>query len=150
MTPSQLEAIRDLYLQDETAWLNQMAELIRQGRYEELDYLHLGGYLSDLAVRDRREVKSRPTGVLADWLRRETQPEHRSCERAANIVAQRQELADLVSGGVLRSHAEAVLDDAYENAVSQVALETGDSIDTFPRDHPFSIDELIHVGPNPD
>jgi Domain of unknown function DUF29 len=150
MTPNRLHALQDLYEQDETAWLDQMADLIRQGRYEELDYTNLGEYLSDMAVRDRREVKSLLTTFLADWLRWEKQPERRSGEWAANIVAQRQELADLVFSGVLRSHAEAVLDDAYDNAARQVAIETGDSIDSFPRERPCSIDELIRVDQLPE
>src|SRR5438094_601214 len=50
------KALPELYEADETAWLETMADLIRAGKYKELDYLHLGEYLSDMARRDRREV----------------------------------------------------------------------------------------------
>jgi len=145
MTPAERQALRDLYEQDETAWLDRIVELIRDTRYEELDFVNLREYLANMAVRNRREVTSRLTSFLADWLRWEHQPEHRSSEWAAALVAQREDLAALVSTGVLRSHAEAILDDAFENAVRQVAGETGDSIDTYPQKRPFSIDDLLRV-----
>jgi Domain of unknown function DUF29 len=145
MTPAERQALRELYEQDETAWLDRMVELIRDLRYEELDFVSLREYLAKMAVRDRREVTSRLTSFLADWLRWEHQPEHRSSEWAAALVAQREDLAALVASGVLRSHAEAILDDAFETAVRQVAEETGDSIDTYPQKRPFSIDELLRV-----
>ena len=37
-----------LYLEDETAWLDAMAELIAEGRRDELDYEHLREYLHDM------------------------------------------------------------------------------------------------------
>jgi hypothetical protein len=48
------DALNALYEQDETAWLEAMAELARDGRAEDLDLLHLAEYLSDRARRDRR------------------------------------------------------------------------------------------------
>lgn len=37
----------DLYKRDETAWLEAMAELLQQGRLDEIHYAHLQEYLSD-------------------------------------------------------------------------------------------------------
>ncbi|MGH8479427.1 MAG: DUF29 family protein [Gammaproteobacteria bacterium] len=45
-----------LYEHDETAWLETMAELIRLGRLDEIDYPNLAEYLADMARRDRRET----------------------------------------------------------------------------------------------
>jgi hypothetical protein len=58
------------------------------------------------------------------------------------MVAQREDLAALISAGVLRSHAEAILDDPYEHAVRHVAEGMGGSIEAYPLRRPFSIDEL--------
>lgn len=52
-TPTKLA---ELYRIDETAWLEAMAELIRSGRLDEVDYPNLAEYLSDMVIRDRREV----------------------------------------------------------------------------------------------
>jgi hypothetical protein len=58
MTQTEL-ALSDLYLADETAWLEAMAELIESGNRSDLDFANLREYLSDMAKRDRREVRSR-------------------------------------------------------------------------------------------
>jgi Domain of unknown function DUF29 len=62
-------ALEALYEADETAWLDNMAELIREHRYEELDFSHLQEYLSDMAIRDRRRVESRLTRLLEHILK---------------------------------------------------------------------------------
>src|SRR3954454_5279931 len=67
-----------LYERDETAWLEVMAELIRDGRFGELDYENLGEYLADMARRDRREVESRLAVLIAHLLKWEHQPRRRS------------------------------------------------------------------------
>src|SRR5437879_6425916 len=94
---------------DETAWLEPMADLIRHGQWGDLDYPHLGEYLSDMARRDRREVESRLATLLAHVLKWLQQPEHRTRGWRGTMVEQRQELARLTARGVLRNHAEAVL-----------------------------------------
>jgi len=141
------EPLATLYGEDETAWLEAMAELVAQRRLEELDLANLAEYLTDMARRDRREVKSRLTTLLAHLLKWRHQPEHRSGGWRSTIVTQRQELADLASRGVLRAHAEAVLGDAYANAVEQAAAETGLPAETFPPECPYSIAELLVIEP---
>jgi hypothetical protein len=53
------EALSALYELDETAWLETIAGLIREGKTQELDFAHLQEYLTDMAKRDKREVQSR-------------------------------------------------------------------------------------------
>jgi hypothetical protein len=43
-----------LYKQVETAWLDAMAGLAREGRLDDLDLPHLAEYLAHMARRDRR------------------------------------------------------------------------------------------------
>src|SRR5438270_921370 len=105
--------LSQLYESDETAWLEAMADLIQQGRWDDIDYPHLGEYLIDMARRDRREVESRLATLLAHILKWIHQPDHRSRSWRSTIVEQRQELARLAARGILRNHAEAILADAY-------------------------------------
>ena len=37
-----------LYHEDETAWLEVMAQLAAEGRFDEIDYEHLSEFLSDM------------------------------------------------------------------------------------------------------
>jgi Domain of unknown function DUF29 len=150
MTATQVEALRNLYEQDETAWLDRMAELIQQRRLGELDYASLGEYLADMARRDRREVKSRLMVLLAHLLKWEHQPSRRSGSWAATIHLQQEEFADLASSGVLRNHAEAILGEAYDKAVKQAAVETELTASSFPAECPYSVEDLIRLDQLPE
>ncbi|MCI0460065.1 MAG: DUF29 domain-containing protein [Gemmataceae bacterium] len=137
--------LAQLYEADETAWLEVMADLIQQGRWGDLDYPHLGEYLSDLARRDRREVESRLATLLAHVLKWVHQPEHRSRSWRGTLIEQRQELGRLVARGVLRNHAEAVLADAYAEAVERATAETGLAAESFPAECPYTLEQLLSL-----
>src|SRR5437870_75949 len=113
MATAEVSTLSALYEQDETAWLEAMADLLRSGAYAELDHEHLLEYLSDMAKRDRREVESRLTVLIAHVLKWTHQPEQRSRSWRASIIEQRQELVRATGRGVLRNHAQAVLGDTY-------------------------------------
>ena len=134
-----------VYLEDETAWLEAMAELVRRRDVGALDLENLGEYLTDMAQRDRREVKSRLVVLLAHLLKSEFQPERRSRSWRTTVLNQRQELADLAGRGVLRAHAEAVLPAAYANAVELAASETGLPDASFPTKCPYTVEQLFAI-----
>ncbi len=143
MTARAIDNLPLLYESDETAWLEAMAELIREARFEELDYANLKEYLSDTARRDRREVKSRLTVLLAHLLKWIHQPKKRTKSWRHTVTVQVQELGDLITSGVLRAYAEEVLAEAYSNALKRAAAESGLSAESFPSECPFSIDQLL-------
>jgi hypothetical protein len=143
MTTAQPLSPGVLYEQDETAWLEAMAELIRLGRLDEVDYPNLAEYLADMARRDRREVESRVTVLITHSLKWAHQADRRSGSWRGTIVEQWQELEGLVSRGVLRNHAETVLMDTYLKAVERAAAETGLPADTFPAACPYTLDQLL-------
>jgi len=132
-----------LYELDETAWLDAMSELIRQGRLDELDYPNLAEYLADMARRDRREVTSRLAVLFAHLLKWQHQPERRSGSWRVTVEMQRQELAELLESGVLRNHAREVLSKAYANGVRQAAAETGLPEGSFPTLCPFTLEAAL-------
>jgi hypothetical protein len=136
-------ALADLYEADETAWLEAMAELAAHRRIGEMDFPHLSEYLSDMARRDRREVRSRLTVLLVHLLKWENQPEKRSGSWQATILEQRQELQDLLESGTLKNHAAAVLADKYQDARDRAAAETGLPVESFPAACPYTVEQLI-------
>ncbi len=141
LSRSHLETLFD---QDETAWLEQMARLVGEHRYDELDYENLKEYLLDMARRDKREVLSRLTVLLAHLLKWQYQPEQRSRSWEATISLQRQELDDLLESQTLLQYAQEALDRAYARAVKQAAIETGLSRDAFPAANPYALDAILH------
>ena len=143
MVQTTLETLAALYEADETAWLEATADLVRDGRLDQVDRGTLAEYLTDMARRDRREVTSRLGILLAHLLKWRHQPDQRSGSWRGTVEIQRQELAELLESGVLRNHADAVLDKAYANSVRQAAAETGLPESTFPDDCPYSLDEVL-------
>ena len=143
MTSLRTVPLADLYTEDETAWLDEMSELVRKRRLAELDLDNLSEYLSDMARRDRREVRSRLMVLMAHLLKWEFQPDRRSGSWRATIITQRLELAELAGSGVLRTHAEAVLAEAYADAVEVAAAETGLAGGTFPEECPYRFEQLL-------
>ena len=141
-------ALTELYLEDETAWLDAMADLLKTGSYAELDHANLQEFLSDMANRDRREVESRLVVLLMHVLKWVAQPDHRTRSWKSTILEQRQELVRLASRGVLRNHAETVLPDVYREAVERAAIETGLTIADFPTECEYTLDMLLSFNPN--
>ena len=132
-----------LYETDETAWLERMSKLIKERRYEKLDYRHLSEYLLDMAKRDRREVFSRLQTLLVYLLKWDYQPRKRSRSWKINIMNQRYELTDELESQTLRNHALEVLPKAYARAVKLAAEETGLSEERFPKECPYTFNELL-------
>ncbi|WP_169975751.1 DUF29 domain-containing protein [Tautonia rosea] len=138
-----LDTLSSLYELDETAWLDLMADLAREGRVEEFDLAHLAEFLSDIARRDRREVESRLVVLLLHLLKWEFQPDRRTRSWRAPLIEQRQELNAVASKGVLRAHAEETLPAVYERAVERAAAETGLPVDRFPSECPYPLEQLL-------
>ena len=145
MAVRMLETLPTLHDLDETAWLEAMAELAREGRGDELDLPNLAEYLGDRALRDRREVESRLVVLMAHLLKWEHQPEHRSRSWRCTVIEQRQELRRLAGRGVLRAHAEEVLAEVYAEAVERASAETGLASEAFPNRVPYALDSLLEA-----
>jgi hypothetical protein len=143
MASLRTQPLSTLYEQDETAWLEAMAELAAQGRLSEMDHLHLSEYLADMAKRDRREVFSRLVVLLAHLLKWDHQPDRRSGSWRGTIREQRRELRQLLESATLRNHAEAVFAEAYAEARRQAADETELAVETFPEECGWTLDTAL-------
>lgn len=140
-------ALPELYTEDETAWLDAMADLLGAGAYAELDFASLREYLTDRAKRDRREVESRLVVLVTHILKWVHQPDHQSRSWRGSIVEQRQELKRLAGRGVLRNHAESVLAEVYQEALERAVVETDLPLEAFPAECGYSVDELMSFDP---
>ncbi len=140
-------SLSDLYLADETAWLDQMAQLVSERRYRELDCDHLSEFLTDMAKRDRREVLSRLEVLLVHLLKWGHQVKHRSRSWRSSIEEQRARLADLFESETLRKYGEDALNKAYERAIKLASIETGLAASDFPQACPWTLQEAIGQDP---
>ena len=108
-----------------------------------LDHQHLQEYLSDMAKRDRREVRNRLAVLLAHLLKWRHQPEKQTGSWRATIREQRIQLRQLLDSKTLKNHACKVLSDAYADSRKLAADETEMKLSKFPKECPWDVDELL-------
>ncbi len=140
------EPLAALYLADETAWLDAMAELLRAGRFGDLDHPNLAEYLTDMARSDRRIVESRLVILMMHVLKWTHQEDMRTPSWRRTISSQRQQLNRLLKSGALRNHAETVLGETYADAVELAADETDLPEESFPAECPWTLEQLLSAG----
>ena len=85
-----------LYEQDYHAWAQETAQLIRQGRFLEVDVEHLAEEIEDMGASRERELESRLGVLLAHLLKWRYQPERRGASWEAAIKEQRQRILRLL------------------------------------------------------
>ena len=79
-------ALSELYKTDFHAWTLEVAELIRQHRFEELNVEDLAEELDGMGNKERREVANRLVILLAHLLKWQFQPAYRSASWRGSII----------------------------------------------------------------
>jgi hypothetical protein len=151
--------LSELYRTDYSAWASRTVELLRAGDFRSLDLDHLLEELSDMGKSERRELENRLTVLIAHLLKWQYQlptlsarwQEFDGRSGRSAIVEQRDRLAKRLgeSPGLKAVFAE-TLPEAYRDAVSLAAKETGLAQDTFPADCPYSAVQILDDGFFPD
>jgi hypothetical protein len=155
MTPNQVKSaerrtltgkrqLSRLYTEDEIAWLEIMADLVRRRQFGQLDYKNLSEYLTDMALSEKREVLSRLAVLIAHRLNWKFQPRKRSRGWALTILEQQEMLEfDFDESRLLRNYAEENLARVYAKAVRRATRETGLDKSKFPDECPYTLDDLL-------
>jgi hypothetical protein len=141
-----------LYQTDFSAWVQRQVELLRSGRFAELDVEHLLEELGDMGKSERRELQSRLLILLAHLLKWEHQfpmlserwREFDGRSWRATILEQRKQLAILLrqSPGLKAIFCD-LIDAAYPDAVDLASKETGLSPSTFASHCPYRCEQLL-------
>ena len=84
------------YEDDPHAWAMEQAELIRLGRFHDLDIDNLADEVRDVARRERSELVSRLGLVFQHLLKWDCQPERRCASWARTIREQRTQVEELL------------------------------------------------------
>jgi hypothetical protein len=133
-----------LYERDFCLWVEEQARLLRQRDLERLDVANLVEEIEDLGIGEKKAVKSNLVVVLLHLLKHEFQPRRRSRSWRASILEHRQRLRDdLRTSPSLMGHAQAVFEEAYEDARARAITETGLAARTFPTAPPFTLEQAL-------
>jgi len=128
----------NLYEHDFYAWTQQQADLLKAGRLSELDAEPLLGEIESMGARERRELIHRLALLLSHLLKWHHQPTYRGRSWQLTIKEQRRQLQRLLNDNPsLNSLLGEFLHDAYHDAISLAAKETGLEENAFPISCPY-------------
>jgi hypothetical protein len=140
-----------MYDQDFYAWAMRNAELIRQGRFDEIDVDHIAEELESMGRSERHELINRLSVLLAHLLKWQFQPERRGKSWRATIKEQRLRVKKrLAESPSLYYGIEESLAEAYRYAVLQVVKETLLDESELPNECPFTLEHVMDTDFRPE
>lgn len=132
------------YDTDFYAWAIEQAALLRAGRLQEVDVENVAEEIEDLSKRERRELTSRLTVLLAHLLKWQLQPERRGRSWRLTIAEQRDAIHDhLEENPSLRGQLTQILGRAWRSGLRTAQNETDIDLDVFPRSNPWTLEQLF-------
>jgi hypothetical protein len=143
-TDNDMQAKSDLYERDYSAWIEGQVTLLREGRIQDLDALHLAEELEAMGRRERNDLVSRLIILIAHLLKWRYQPEHRTSSWRGSVVEQRvQVIRELRLSPSLKPFLAEAIQLAYTDAVHIATKETGLLAIAFPKECPFQESEIL-------
>ncbi len=143
----------ELYQKNYTAWAEETAELLKTGRFAELDIEHLLEELASMGASEYNELESRLTVLIAHLLKWQFQYQQLSDKWKEfdgrswryTIIEQRARIAKrLRKSPGLKANFSEILLEAYEDALELAIKETQLPASTFPPKCPYTIEELLN------
>ncbi len=132
------------YQKDFYSWTCEQAELLRAGRFNELDVSNLIEEIETMGRSEKRELESRLTVLLVHLLKWQYQPTRRGRSWQLTIQEQRLEFFDVLNDNPgLKPQLQALLTHSYQKAKIRASKETGLDLDVFPSACPWEFAQLM-------
>lgn len=137
-------ATKTLYDTDFAEWSNRTSELIRAGRFNEIDAEKVAEEIESLGKMERKAVRSQLQRLMMHKLKQTLQPENDNASWQSSIRSARTEiLEDLLDSPSLRQHLRENLQRVYLLAVADAREETGIRNVPLPAECPWDIETLL-------
>jgi Domain of unknown function DUF29 len=139
---------KTLYEIDFVEWADRTAELLRQGKLEDVDIEHLLEEVEGLSASQRSAVSSQLSRMLKHLVKQQIRPQQRGKSWIVSINNARASLQDKIQDSPsLRPYAEGILERIYRRAVRDALVETGLKAQKgslgIPEKSPWSITDLL-------
>lgn len=132
------------YQLDFNTWTDKTAQLIREGRWTEIDTEQLIEEIEDLGKRDRRAVTSQLIRLLLHLLKWQYQPERRSDSWLDSITDARTQIElAFEDSPSLKNYLDGQLETSYQRARRQASQQTGIAIAQFPSVCPYQMEQAL-------
>ncbi|WP_374627115.1 DUF29 domain-containing protein [Devosia sp.] len=132
------------YEDDFALWSAEQAALIRAGKFDRVDLENVAEEIESLGKSDKRQIRSRLQVLMLHLLKWERQPAERSRSWASSIRDQRQAILDLIDDSPsLGPYPGQVFERDYPRARERAAEETTIFLDLFPKNCPYTIEQIL-------
>jgi len=140
-------AMKSLYEQDFYEWLQTNINLLKEEKFAEIDLENILEELESMGRSEKNALKSNLRILVMHLLKYKYQPEKRTNSWRYTITEHRQRLQDTFkTSPSLYRFFEEIFNESYQNARKLASDETGLSINEFPPESPFTVEEVL----NPD
>jgi Domain of unknown function DUF29 len=136
----------DLYETDYHRWLEEQAELLREGRLEDIDAINLIEEFDELAVGERASVESHAGTILEHLLKLQYSPAARPRRGWRLTVRKSRARLKTRLTATLRTYLLQQLADAYADArdAALIGLEVDRiAADQLPAECPYSLEQIL-------
>jgi len=135
------------YEDDLYAWALKNADLLRQGRFAEIDVDNIAEELESMGRSECRQLANRLEVLMAHLLKWRYQPARRGNSWRYTIEEQRRKVRKLLKDSPsLKPLLEREVEDVYPDAVLLAARETGRDKSELPASCPFAVEQILDDG----
>ncbi|CAN1209416.1 DUF29 domain-containing protein [Tumidithrix helvetica PCC 7403] len=146
-TPTELNIPTTLYDLDYCLWVERTIQLLREGKFSDVDIPNLLEELDDMSGSQRDALESNLAIILMHLLKYAYQKERRSNSWRYTLVEHRQRIERAFRRSPsLKRYYQEVFEDCYKNARQLAAAETGLEISVFPEICPFTQEQALSTG----
>lgn len=137
------QTLNALYETDFYAWALKNAELMKSGRFDELDRDNLIEEIESMGVSEKRALESCLTQLMLHLLKWQFQPQKKGRSWEVSIYKQRIALKKILRNNPsLKYEYNERVQECYDDARCLAAVETGLPLATFSEECPYSIEQL--------
>ena len=136
--------MKTLYETDFAEWSDRTAELLRAGRFDELEIENVAEEIESLGRAERKSVRSQLQRLMMHKIKQQLHPERDGTSWSASIADAREELLeDIEESPSLRNHLRENMQRVYCSAVTKALRETGKPGKTLPAQCPWDLETLL-------
>jgi hypothetical protein len=136
----------DLYHQDYYQWIQGTVKILEQRNFQELDLDNLIEEIKDLALNEKQTIETNLIVILKLLLKWQHQPEQQSGKLKASIRQHRYQIRDdLKVSPSLKAHLSEIWLESYQEAKLQAADETDLSVEIFPEQCSFTLENTLNT-----
>ncbi len=143
---SELKEPSTLYDQDFALWINCTVQLLRERKFEEVDWDNIIEEIESLVRSDRRALRSQLIRVIKHLLKLDYQQRTYPPTSWLGSIADGRTQIELIleDSPSLKPYLAEVLAECYQHAVKEASKETKIRTEMFPTVCPYTLDEVMN------